>query len=769
MQTTLNIQGMTCSSCVSGVERALRSVPGVEKATVNLATESGTIESAPEALPLAIAAVEKIGYRVAKESRTFTVKGMSCASCVSHVEDFLARVPGIGKVSVNLAAETATVEYVGKVTEAQLAEAVKAAGYEPVFTAQKASDKESEKEAELASQRRRLLLAATLTLPLVVPMIADAFGKHWMLNGWLQLALATPVQFWLGAKFYVSAFKAVRARTGNMDLLVALGTSAAFGLSLYELFAGGMNLYFESSAVIVTLILLGKYLEARAKFQTTAAIRALQKLRPDRARVLRDGKEMEISADDLRLGDTVLVRPGEKIPADGKILTGETHVDESLLTGESLPVRKAPGDAVTGGSLNGEGALRFEVTALGAETMLARIIRLVESAQAEKAPIQRLVDKVSAVFVPVVLVIALGTGLAWGFTSGDWGRAILNAVSVLVIACPCALGLATPTSILVGTGLGAKLGILIKDAEALELAHSVTTIAFDKTGTLTEGKPVVVEVTGKDTLAISAALQKESEHPLAKAVLQKVEGSVRGAEAVTIIPGKGIRGEVNGKLYFLGNRALIEDLGLEAPAANGTVSFLSDGDSVLGSLRFEDQLKPEARATLSALKRLGVKTLLISGDSKNAAETAARELGIDEVQAPVLPEQKARAIERLKQNNQIVAMVGDGVNDAPALAAAHVGIAMATGTDVAINSSGITLMRGNPLLLPDAIEISRRTYSKIRQNLFWAFIYNVVGIPVAALGLLNPMIAGGAMALSSVSVVTNALLLRRWQPESRKK
>ncbi len=729
----------------------------------------------------------------ALHEQAFAVDGMSCAACVGRVEKVLRRVPGVLDASVNLATETATVTLQGDAaTTAVLAAAMQRAGYglrEPtaVLAAPPAG-------LLALGEGARLLLAALLSAPLLLPMLALPFGVHAMLPGWWQLLLAAPVQFWLGARFYRAGLNAVRAGAGNMDLLVALGTSAAFGLSVWQLLqaggAGMQHLYFESSAVVITLVMLGKWLEARARRQTTAALRALQALRPETARVRRGGGDgmgdIDLPLGQVKVGDVVVVRPGERLAVDGLITEGRSDVDEALITGESLPVPRGVGQRVTGGAVNGAGLLLVRTTAVGAESVLARIVRLVEAAQAGKAPIQRLVDRVSAVFVPVVLVVALFTLLGWGLLAGDWPAAVLNAVAVLVIACPCALGLATPAAIMAGTGVAAQHGILIKDALALELAHRVKTVAFDKTGTLTEGRPrlVAAQAAGDDRgglLSVAAALQAGSEHPLARAVLQAAraeDATVSTATALRAVPGCGMAGEVSGIPLILGSAHWMAESGIDLSAvedavaalqADGrTVSYLAATDSpprLLGWLAFADQARPGAAAAVARLHAMGLRTVLVSGDNAGSAAAVAKTVGIAEVRAEVLPADKARIVNELKADGP-VAMVGDGINDAPALAAADVGIAMAgkdgAGTDVAMQAAGITLLRGDPGGVADAIEISRRTTAKIRQNLFWAFAFNAIGIPLAAAGLLNPVIAGAAMAASSVSVVTNALLLRRW-------
>jgi Cu+-exporting ATPase len=722
------------------------------------------------------------------------VEGMTCASCVARVERVLKKVPGVRQASVNLATERATVAVEPVVAAATLAAAIGKAGYAATVVERAAPQAADKAARRLMPDWWPVATAVILTLPLVAPMFLQLFGVDWMPGLWSQLALATAVQFGLGWRFYRAGWKALRAGSGNMDLLVALGTSAAYGLSVYLLMARGSHggpqdmphLYFEASAAIITLVLLGKWLEGRGKRKTTEAIRALNALRPAMARVRRDGIDIDLPVERVVVGDMVLVRPGERVAVDGEIVEGRSHVDESLITGESLPVAKGAGDRVTGGSINAEGALTVRTLAVGAETTLARIVRMVESAQAAKAPIQRIVDRVSAVFVPVVLAIALLTLAAWVGVTGQWEAAILNAVSVLVIACPCALGLATPTAIMAGTGIAARSGILIKDAQALELAHSVTTVAFDKTGTLTEGRPSLVAVeptagcSSKDIVRLSAALQKHSEHPLARAILARAGQDaldVPEPRDVRALPGRGLQAEVDGSLLILGSSRLLHELGGQrgelAAAADRfeqqgrTVSWLVRRDGTgarpLGLLAFGDAIKPEARDAVQRLHRLGLKTVMLSGDNRGSAEAVAHSIGIGQVRAEVLPADKAAVIHAMRQAGERVAMVGDGINDGPALAAADVGFAMGSGTDVAMETAGVTLMRTDPRLVADAVEVSRRTYAKIRQNLVWAFAYNVLGIPLAALGMLSPVIAGAAMALSSVSVVANALSLRRWR------
>ncbi|MFM0736930.1 heavy metal translocating P-type ATPase [Paraburkholderia xenovorans] len=743
------------------------------------------------------------------------IGGMTCASCSARVEKALAKVPGVARASLNLATETASVDFGDAPADPQaLLEAVKKAGYEATLLAPPdASDSASDTadanaiaDAKSAQTRREfvaVLVSAALTVPLVVPMIAEWFGVHAMLSPWLQLGLASVVQFGFGARFYRAAYRAVRAGAGNMDLLVALGTSAAYGISVYELATHPgdmMHLYFEASAAVITLVRFGKWLEARAKRQTTDAIRALNALRPERARIRVGNEERDVPLGQVRVGTVVIVRPGERVPVDGAVLEGRTHIDESLITGESMPVPKQAADPVTAGSINGEGAIAVTTTATGAETTLARIIRLVESAQAEKAPIQRLVDRVSEVFVPTILALAALTLVGWLLAGAGGETAILNAVAVLVIACPCALGLATPTAIMAGTGVAARHGVLIKDAEALETAHRVTIVAFDKTGTLTVGQPSVTafEPVGglghDEALALAAAVQRQSDHPLARAVVKAYEAAAAAASststapvtatAARAVPGRGVEADIGGRTIALGSTRWLNELGIapspqlveraqQLEAAGNTVSWLIErapqAPTALALIGFGDTVKPTARATIERLAQMGIRSVLVTGDNHGSAASVANALGIDEFHAEVLPDDKARVVRDLKiRSAGIVAMAGDGINDAPALAAADIGIAMATGTDVAMHAAVITLMRGDPALVADAIDISRKTWRKIQQNLFWAFVYNLIGVPLAAFGLLNPMLAGAAMAFSSVSVVTNALLLRTWRGSTRR-
>jgi Cu+-exporting ATPase len=715
------------------------------------------------------------------ETFDLAVRGMTCASCVRRVERALGKVPGVESAAVNFATERARVRTGPGVSTAQLVAAVKAAGYAATPVA-----KPAEEAARVAELRRRdglrALAAALLSAPLVVGMVGDWTGLALMPAPWVQAVLATVIQIWLGARFYVAAWHAARGGSATMDLLVVLGTTAAWGLSMATLLLSPAGhhpmapLYFESSALVVTFVLLGKWLEARATGQTAAAIHALIALRPDTARVRRDGKEAMVPLSALRVGDVVQVRPGERIPADGRVLEGHASVDEAMLTGEPLPAAKAPGDRVSEGTLNADGALAIAVAAIGDDTILAGIVRLVEGAQASKAPIQKLVDRVSAVFVPVVLCAAVLTFVGgWQFGLGA-PAALLNAIAVLVIACPCALGLATPTAIMVGTGAAARAGILVRDADVLERAHAVGVVAWDKTGTLTEGKPRVTDilpaegVTEADILRLAAAVQAGSEHPLAAAVRARAEGvTVPPATQFRALPGRGATATVEGRALRLGNQRLVADPGAFAERAAAleaegkTLAWLADGAGVLGVLAFGDTVKPDAARAVARLTAAGVRSVMLTGDSFGAARAVAASLGIADVRAALLPEDKSAEVTKLRAEG-VVAMVGDGINDAPALAAADVGIAMATGTDVAVSAAGIMLMRGDPGLVPDAIQVARRTRRTIAIGLMWAFGYNLIGIPLAATGWLSPVLAGAAMALSSVSVVANALTLRWWKP-----
>ena len=697
-------------------------------------------------------------HQVSVQEKKFQIIGMTCASCVNHVERALREIPGVDEAVVNLATERARIHSHQEISDESIKRAIEAAGYHVRFGAK------LDPAIIAESEKRALFLAGLLGLPLVL-MIHLPF--------WVELILASLIQFWFGRGFYRGAFHALRNRVGNMDLLIALGTSAAFALSFFV-----SHPYFESSAMIIILVRLGKYLELRAKMRTTESLKALEKLQATTARVRFGDQTFEMPISGIKRGDLILILPGERVPLDGVMIEGETELDESFLTGESALIGKRPGDRVSGGSLNTTGAFTIKVLALGADTLLSKMIRLIEEAQDKKAPIQKLVDRVSAYFVPIVLIIAAATLLLYGIFHGFHEEAFLRSISVLVIACPCALGLATPTALMVGTGLAAKHGILIRDAEALERVHALTAMGLDKTGTLTYGKPKLTEIISSDSeqaLRMALALQQGSEHPLASALLKACEvKSIKAPAAKDLrsIPGKGIEGSVDGVLYKMGSARLLEELHLEIPVSPGdlTTAYLVDWSAkkILASFLFEDEVKETARAFLDGIRALGIKPILMTGDRTEVAKRVADQLQLETYYGNLLPEEKAEKLEELQGKGEIVAMLGDGVNDAPALTIADIGIALSTGTDVAMQTAGITLIGGDPNKALEAIQISRKTYDKIRQNLIWAFVYNVIGIPLAAFGLLSPMLAGSAMALSSVSVVSNSLLLGRFKISKEK-
>jgi Cu+-exporting ATPase len=784
---TFPIDGMTCAACAARIERVLSKVEGVDNASVNFASEKATVRFDPSRTHARqlTAAIEKAGFDVRLASLRLAMTGAMDATGARRLEEALGRIEGVAAAHVDAAAKSATVAYTPGLTDpAVLLNAAQAAGFTASRAPTGAMEQEAGERAERRARRREVAtVAATaaLTAPLVAPMLVQLLGVHWMLPGWVQILLATPVQFVAGWRFYRGGAASLRAGAANMDVLVALGTSAAYLLSVWLWLGGEGHLYFEGGAAVITLVLLGKILETRAKRSTTHAISALMRLRPQTARVLRDGREIELPIEAVGRGDTVVVRPAARIPVDGHVLSGESQVDESLITGESLPVARSPGDSVPAGAINGEGLLRLEATRVGEDSTLARIIALVESAQASKPPIQHLVDKVAAVFVPVVMAIALATLAGWALAGAPWRDAILHAATVMVIACPCALGLATPTALMVGTGAAARAGILIRDAAALEHAHAVRVVVFDKTGTLTQGRPDLMEVVNlagdaDALLAEVAAAQEGSEHILGQAVLR--EARTRGlalpvAVDFKILPGRGIEAQVAGVDVLVGNSRLMQERTIDLTAlreraeqlegCGHTLVFVARAGAAAGLLAFGDRPRENAARAVERLREAGIETVMLTGDTQRAAQSIARQVGVARVVASVLPERKAEEVRALRGYGR-VAMVGDGINDAPALAAADVGFAMASGTDVAMSTAEVTLMRSDPMLVADAIGISRATVGKIRQNLFWAFVYNVIGIPLAALGFLSPMLAGGAMALSSVSVVTNSLLLRRWRP-----
>jgi Cu+-exporting ATPase len=784
----LPIAGMTCASCAGRVERALRGVAGVEDASVNLASEQASITGSATAADLA-AAVARAGFAVPEHVQEIGIAGMTCASCATRVERALAAVPGVTEARVNLASDSARLTALGEVSPAALAAALDRAGYSLAEMPDDAAAEAMADAARLRRERIELAAAAVLTAPFLAGMAGMALGADWMPDGWVQLALALPMLFGFGLRFHRAGWRALRAGTGNMDLLVSIGTLAAFLMSAWLLarhggghaHAQGHTLYFEAAVVVIFFVMLGKHLEARARRGTGAAIRALLALRPTTARRIdAAGVEHAVPVALLRLGDRVVLRPGEAVPVDGVLEDGAAGFDESALTGESRPVEKGPGARAATGTVVLDGRVVLRATAIGADTMLARIAAMVSAAQASRAPVQKLVDRVASVFVPVVVVLALATLGTWLALGAGFEDALLHAVAVLVIACPCALGLATPAAIMAGTGAAARAGILIRDAAVIERAGAITLVAFDKTGTLTEGRPRLAAlhaapgIAEQAALAEAAALQSGSEHPLARAVLAAHAGAVPHVQDFRALPGRGVQGSVAGQRRWLGSARLLAERGLaEGPLAilaraedeaGRTLAWLMAEDRALALLAFDDALKPGAAPAIAALHRQGIAVAMLSGDSAAAAAQAARSLGIDHIAAGMLPAGKAEAIAAWRAKGFRVAMVGDGINDAPALAAADLGIAIGTGTDVAIAAAGITLMRGDPGLVPAALDITRRTRAKLKENLAWAFLFNLIGLPLAAAGLLSPPLAGAAMAMSSVSVVANALLLSRWRP-----
>lgn len=787
---SLKIEGMTCAACALRIEKGLSKIEGVDQANVNYAMEKASVTYDPKKVNLQQlkGKVEDLGYKVAVEKIDLDITGMTCAACATRIEKGLNKIPGVMQANVNLAMEQASVQYNSDVTSpSDMIQKVKDLGYGATLH-KEAKERADERNKEIRFQKIRFFMSAALSLPLLYTMIAH-FGwsgfymPHILMDPWVQFALATPVQFIIGWPFYRGAYKALKNGSANMDVLVALGTSAAYFYSLVATLTGNVDkLYFETSAVLITLIILGKLFEALAKGRTSEAIKKLMGLQAKSATVVRDGKEVTIPIEEVMAGDTVIVKPGEKIPVDGVVISGTSAVDESMLTGESVPVDKKAGDPLIGATLNKNGVLTFQATKVGKETALAQIIKVVEQAQGSKAPIQRMADTISGIFVPIVVGIAVAVFIVWYFfvDTGNFTHALENAIAVLVIACPCALGLATPTSIMVGTGKGAELGILFKGGEHLEAAHKLNTIVLDKTGTITKGEPSLTnvislaDVSETELLTLVASAEKNSEHPLAQAIVNGavVQGiQLEEVQHFEAVPGFGLLAQVNSHKLLIGTRKLMQRENVEFSFAvsqmeqlegEGKTAMLVAIDGTLsGIVAVADTIKESSKEAIATLKDLGLEVVMITGDNRRTAEAIAKQVGITEIRAEVLPEDKAKEVESFKKQGKKVAMVGDGINDAPALATADVGMAIGTGTDIAIEAADVTLMRGELTSIAEAIKLSHKTMGNIKQNLFWALFYNTVGIPVAAFGLLAPWVAGAAMAFSSVSVVLNALRLKR--------